>query len=102
MFRTRLFYVHIKRQQMYRKKVLSNLMSNVSDHHPIQMSVMFELKSKSEKVNGTLNTNTRIKWDKVDLYKAMVGEVSDLPTDNIGDILLQTCKTLKHSCRSML
>jgi hypothetical protein len=70
------------------------------------MSVMFELKSKSEKVNGTLNTNTRIKWDKVDLYKAMVGEalseVSDLPTDNIGDILLQTCKTLKHSCRSML
>jgi hypothetical protein len=63
-------------------------MSNVSDHHPIQMSVMFELKSKSEKVNGTLNTNTRIKWDKVDLYKAMVGEVSDLPTDtacNIGD-----------------
>ena len=94
---------------MYRKKVLSNLMSNVSDHHPIQMSVMFKLKSKSEKVNGTLNTNTRIKWDKVDLYKAMVGEalsdVSDLPTDtacNIGDILLQTCKTLKDSRRSML
>jgi hypothetical protein len=77
-------------------------MSNVSDHIPIKMSVMFELKSKSEKVNGTLNTNTRIKWDKVDLYKAMVGEalseVSNLPTD----ILLQTCKTLKHSCRSML
>jgi hypothetical protein len=72
-------------------------MSNVSDHHPIQMSVMFELKSKSEKVNGTLNTNTRIKWDKVDLYKAMVGEVSDLPTDttcNIGDITnLQNLKT---------
>jgi hypothetical protein len=86
-------------------------MSNVSDHHPIQMSVMFELKSKSEKVNGTLNTNTCIKWDKVDvdLYKAMVGEaltdVSDIPTDtacNIGDILLQTCKTLKGSCRNML
>jgi hypothetical protein len=73
-------------------------MSNVSDHHPIQMSVMFELKSKSEKVNGTLNTNTRIKWDKVDLYKAMVGEalseVSDLPTDTACNITnLQNLKT---------
>ena len=87
-----------------KKKVLSNLMSNVSDHHPIKMSVKFELKPKSEKLSNTLNTNTRIKWDKVDAdqYKAMVGkalsDVSDLPTDtscNIGDILLQTCKTLK-------
>lgn len=80
---------------MYRKKVLSNLMSNV--------------KSESEKVNGTLNTNTRFKWDKVDVYlcKAMVGEelsdVSYLPTDtacNIGDILFQTCKTLKTAAEA--
>ena len=69
-----------------KKEVLNNTITNVSDHHPVKMTMLHH-DIKNLKEGGNSNIRLKVKWGNVDidLYKAL--------TDQSIDALNKTTRT---------
>ena len=74
-----------------KKEVLNNTITNVSDHHPVKMTIMLDHDIKNLKEGENSNTRLKVKWEKIDidLYKAL--------TDQSIDALNKTTRTLNDT-----
>ena len=74
-----------------KKEVLNNTITNVSDHHPVKMTIMLDHDIKNLKEGENSNIRLKVKWGKVDidLYKAL--------TDQSIDALNKTTRTLNDT-----
>jgi hypothetical protein len=71
--------------------VLNNTITNVSDHHPVKITIMLHHHIKNLKEGKNSNIRLKVKWEKVDidLYKAL--------TDQSIDALNKTTRTLNDT-----
>ena len=94
------FLVRVKDTKFTQKKVLRNIATNTSDHHPIEMSLQVTViptKKKSNKPKSKAPTKLPVKWDRVDLqeYEDSVSQHLQSSSVNVGkDTVEVTCTKL--------
>jgi hypothetical protein len=61
------------------KEVLNNTITNVSDHHPVKVTIMLDHDIKNLKEGENSNIRLKVKWEKIDidLYKALTDQSID-------------------------
>ena len=100
------YFLHNVTPENCTKKTICRIASNVSDHHPVHMSVKCNFGKVTETNTGSNKLKPRLKWDKVDkdLYLAMVDQAV---TELVGqlangqkqtdEIVVKTCDIMKRA-----
>ncbi|CAG2245591.1 unnamed protein product [Mytilus edulis] len=76
---------------------------NVSDHHPVQMTCVFDFVKVTQKQRKSSNVTPKIKWDKMDmdLYKAMIDTSSKLILEKLDNKQIGLEESIQTTCEIM-
>ncbi|CAG2245612.1 unnamed protein product [Mytilus edulis] len=99
------YFLHtLKDPKLYSNKtVLHSVKMNVSDHHPVQMTCVFDFAKVTQKQRKSSNVTPKIKWDKMDmdLYKAMVDTSSKVILEKLANNQIGLEESIQTTCEIM-